>query len=86
MWSWFPNPRAWEVVRSGVNWLDWTERSEDIFLNIIEDINCGKGKPKSHTGWISHLRGQTVSRALIKQNNICSQQFMDSTVPTGQRI
>ncbi|KIM35115.1 hypothetical protein M413DRAFT_79731 [Hebeloma cylindrosporum] len=86
VWSWFPLPSAWEATRSGCNWLEWTERCEEIFNNIIDDIQDGRAKPKSNAAWITFLRGQKVSRALVKHNNIYSQRFMDSVVPVGQHV
>lgn len=86
VWSWFPPPSAWEAARSGCNWLDWTERCEEVFLNIINNVRVGKSQPKPYASWVSHLRGQTVSRALIKFNNTYSQEFMDRVVLTGQHI
>jgi len=83
MWSWFPLPAAWEASRSGCNWLDWTERCEDIFLNILSDVHAGKAKPRAHADWVNRLRGQQTTRILTKQNNSRSQAFMDSVVPIG---
>lgn len=83
VWSWFPPPAAWEANRSGCNWLTWTERSESIFLNILSDARNGKGRPRSHADWVTHLRGQNVARVLIKRNNSRSQAFMDSVIPVG---
>ncbi|KDR76619.1 hypothetical protein GALMADRAFT_67036, partial [Galerina marginata CBS 339.88] len=82
--SWFPPPAAWEHNRSGCKWLEWTERSEEIFQNILKDVRCGTAQPKSLSDWISQLRGQNVSRVLLKQNNSRSKQFMDTVVPIGQ--
>jgi hypothetical protein len=79
--SWFPLPTAWEANRSGCNWLDWTERCEEIFLNIMDGVHDGTTKPKSHAEWVSFLRGQSTSRILIKQNNARSQAFLDKVVP-----
>lgn len=83
VWSWFPPPLAWKHARSGCNWLDWTERCENIFLDILKKIESGKAQPKSRSDWISFLRGQATSRMLVKQNNARSEQFMNKVVPTG---
>lgn len=79
--SWFPPPTAWVANRSGCNWLDWTERCEELFLKIMEGVHDGTAKPKSNADWVTFLRGQNTSRALIKQNNIRSQAFLDKVVP-----
>jgi hypothetical protein len=83
VWSWFPPPAAWEGNRSGCNWLNWTERCEMVFLNILSDARTGKGKPKSLTKWKDELRGQRVARQLIEHNYSRSQAFMDRVVPFG---
>jgi hypothetical protein len=82
--SWFPPPSAWTATRSGCSWLEWTERCEDIYLNIINNIREGKGTPKSHADWISFLQGQKIARALVNNNSSLSQRLMDSVVPVGQ--
>ena len=83
VWSWFPPPGAWEGVRSGCNWLTWTERCESIFLRILSAARAGKGKPKSVTKWKDHLRGQRFARDAIENNDSRSQAFMDRVVPVG---
>ncbi|KAF8157848.1 hypothetical protein B0H34DRAFT_749097 [Crassisporium funariophilum] len=85
VWTWFPPPEAWVHNRTGCHWLDWTERCEDIFQRILTGIHDGTGRPRSTTQWLTHLRGQNVSRILIKHNDVRSQQFMDAMVPIGQR-
>ncbi|KAF8153043.1 hypothetical protein B0H34DRAFT_861250 [Crassisporium funariophilum] len=84
VWTWFPPPEAWVHNRTGCHWLDWTERCEDIFQRILTGIHDGTGRPRSTTQWLTHLRGQNVSRILIKHNDVRSQQFMDAMVPIGQ--
>jgi hypothetical protein len=86
VWSWFPPPSAWQHSRSGCNWLDWTERCETIFLDILKKAVSGKAQPKAHKDWINVLRGQGPSRVLVEQNNARSKRFMENVVPTGQGI
>ena len=74
-------PAAWEVNCSGCNWLTWTEQCESKFLNILSDARTSKGKPRSHSDWVSELRGQQTARILIKQNNSWSEAFMSKVVP-----
>ena len=83
MRSWFPPPLAWESNRLGCNWLEWTERCEEVFLNIVDNVYNGKGRPKSHSEWTTFLQGQKVARVLANGNHTVSQKFMDRVVPIG---
>ncbi|KAF8156129.1 hypothetical protein B0H34DRAFT_799189 [Crassisporium funariophilum] len=84
VWTWFPPPEVWVHNHTGCHWLDWTEQCEDIFQRILSGIHDGTGRPRSTTQWLTHLRGQNISRVLIKHNDVRLQQFMDAMVPIGQ--
>jgi hypothetical protein len=47
----------------------------------LASIREGKAKPKSHTDWISSLRGQKLSRTLIDKNNSLAENFVNNVVP-----
>ena len=79
--SWFPPPSAWQAARCGNKWLDWTERCEDLFLNIVYDIRHDNLAPKSRQGWIDYLKGQKQAKILVAANNKQAEMFMAKVVP-----
>ena len=81
VWSWFPLPASWNAVRTGLRSIDWTERCETWFVKHMANIREGKTTPKSHTDWVSSLRGQKLSRALIDNSKNLAETFINNVVP-----
>ena len=81
VWSWFPPPSAWNCDRAGLRTIEWTERCETWFTKHLTQIREGKVKPKSHSGWISALRGLNLTRTLINHTSRLAIAFVDDVVP-----
>ncbi|KAF8811665.1 hypothetical protein BYT27DRAFT_7276416 [Phlegmacium glaucopus] len=81
VWSWFPLPASWNAARSGLRSIDWMERCETWFVKLLANICGGKIKPKSHVEWVSSLRGQKLSRALIDNSKSLAETFVNNVVP-----
>jgi len=81
VWSWFPSPSAWNCDRAGLRSIEWTERCETWFVRHMAKIRAGEAKPKSHTEWISSLRGLNLTRTLINNSKRLAKTFVNEVVP-----
>ncbi|KAF8813998.1 hypothetical protein BYT27DRAFT_7083001, partial [Phlegmacium glaucopus] len=81
VWSWFPLPASWNAARSGLRSIDWTERCETWFVKLLANICKAKIKPKSHIKWVTSLRGQKLSHALINNSKSLVETFVNNVVP-----
>lgn len=84
--SWFPPPQVWDGKRSGFRWLEWVERDEAFFLDILLDIQMGRHQPLTHTQWQNRLRGFKPARELVSNNEKRSQHFLDSVCPIIKQV
>lgn len=66
--SWFPPPSLWEHSDCGLGWLEWREKAEKFFLQILSDNRSGKGQPISKAAWRNRVRGH-VNNRLVTANN-----------------
>jgi hypothetical protein len=53
--SWFPPLQAWDSKQSGYRWLEWTEKDEAFFLDLLLDIHPRKHQPLKRTEWRDRL-------------------------------
>ncbi|KAF8157403.1 hypothetical protein BJ912DRAFT_867269 [Pholiota molesta] len=79
--SWLPPPSAWCKNGAGFRWLEWTERSESFFVQLLQDIQAGKARPLSVADWRSRLRGLKSTRDLLNFSNEQARRFMNEQLP-----
>ena len=74
--SWFPPPSIWESGDCGYAWVEWTERAENIFAEILSDIQTGKGQPLSKAKWRNRLHGHVNNRLVTGNNQKRSEKYL----------
>jgi hypothetical protein len=84
--SWFPPPEVWDNKSSGFRWLEWTERDETFFLDILLDIQTGKHQPLKRSEWRDKLRGFKDARSLISNNEERAETFLKLVCPLPTNI